>query len=155
MISNEKKELIEGVRTMRGPNTDSDHYSLKITLNRKLPKIYIKKNRDCTGMWNKSNLKNPIKFLEYRRALYAKLSKQTQHQGVEQEWEQIRTAITEAANEVIQKQGKKQRNEWWDKDCHLAIRRKNDARRMWLQHKLERVANGIIRKEMKQIECAH
>ena len=135
MISNEKKELIEDVRTMRGPNIDSDHYLLKITLNQKLPKIYIKKNRDCTGMWNKSNLKNLIKCLEYRRALYTKLSKQTQQQDVEQEWEQIRMAITEAANKVIQKQDKKQRSEWWDKDCQLAIKRKNDARRMWLQHK--------------------
>jgi len=46
LISSEKKELIEDVRTMKGPNIDSDHYLLKITLNQKLPKIYIKKNRD-------------------------------------------------------------------------------------------------------------
>jgi len=78
MISNEKKELIEDIRTMRGLNIDSDHCLLKITLNQKLPKVYIKKNRDWTGIWNKSNLKNPIKCLEYRRALYTKLSKQTQ-----------------------------------------------------------------------------
>jgi len=77
---------------------------LKITLNQKLTKVYIKKNRDWTGMWNKSNLKNLIKCLEYKTALHTKLSKQAQHQDVEQEWEQIRTAITEAANEVIQKQ---------------------------------------------------
>ena len=44
-------------------------------------------------------------------------------------------AITEAANEEIQKQGKKQRSEWWDEDCQLAIRRKNEARRKWLQHR--------------------
>jgi len=134
MISDEKKELIEDIRTMRGLNIDSDHYLLKITLNQKLPKVYIKKNRDWTGMWNKSNLKDPIKCLEYRRALYTKLSKQTQQQDAEQEWEQIRTAITEAANEIIQKQDKK-RSEWWDKDCQLAIKSKNDARRKWLQRK--------------------
>jgi len=87
------------------------------------------------GMWNKSNLKNPIKCLEYRRTLYTKLSKQTQQQEVEQEWEQIWMAITEAANEVIQKQDKKQRSEWWDKDCQLAIKRKNDTQRRWLLHK--------------------
>ena len=62
-------------------------------------------------MWDKSNLKKPIKLQEYRRALYAKLSKQTQHQEVEQEWNQIKLAITEAANEVIQTQSKKQRSE--------------------------------------------
>jgi len=96
-------------------------------------------------MWNKSNLKNLIKCLEYRRALYTKLSKQTQKQDVEQEWEQIRMAITEAASEVIQKQDKKQRNEWWGMDCQLAI----------YSIKPERVANGTTRKEMKQKECAH
>jgi len=54
---------------------------------------------------------NPIKCLEYRRALYTKLSKQTQQQDVEKEWERLRKAITEAAHAVIQKQDKKQRSE--------------------------------------------
>ena len=83
MISDEKEELIEDVRAMRGPNIDSDHYLLKRTLNQELPKVYIKKNRDWTGMWNKLNFKNPIKCLEHRIALYTKLSKQTQQQDVE------------------------------------------------------------------------
>jgi hypothetical protein len=54
---------------------------------------------------------------------------------VEQEWEQIKSAIIEAANEVIQTQSKKERNEWWDEDCQLAIPKKNEARRKWLQHR--------------------
>jgi hypothetical protein len=54
---------------------------------------------------------------------------------VEQEWEQIILVITEAANEVIQTQNKKQRSEWWDEDYQLAIRRKNEARRKWLQNR--------------------
>jgi uncharacterized protein (DUF2236 family) len=134
LINSKKKELIQDVRTVRGPNIDSDHYLLKIIVNQKLPKIYLKKNRDRVGMWDKSNLKNPIKLREYRRALHTKLLKQTQHQEMKQEWEQIKTAITEAANEVIQTQNKKERSEWWDEDCQLAIRRKNEARRKWLQH---------------------
>ena len=64
-----------------------------------------------------------------------KLSKQTQHQEAEQEWGQIKVSITEAANEVIQTQSKKQRSEWWDEDCQSAIRRKHEARRKWLQHR--------------------
>jgi hypothetical protein len=67
MITSKKKQLIEDVRTIRGPNIDSDHYLLKIIVNQKLPKTYLKKNRDRTGMWDKSNLKNPIKLQEYRR----------------------------------------------------------------------------------------
>jgi len=97
---------------MRGPNVDSDHYLLKIMVNQKLPNIYLKRNRDRTGMWDKSILKNPKKLQEYRRVLYTKLLKQTQHQEGEQEWEQIKTEITEAENEVIQMQSKKQRSEW-------------------------------------------
>jgi len=49
LITSKKKELIEDVRTMRGPNIDSDHYLLEIIVNQKLPKIYYKKNRDFTG----------------------------------------------------------------------------------------------------------
>jgi hypothetical protein len=55
LINSKKKELIEDVRTMRGPNMDSDHYLLKIIVNQKVPKIYLKKNRDRIGMWDKSN----------------------------------------------------------------------------------------------------
>jgi len=44
LITSKKKELIEDVRTMRGPNIDSDHCLLKITVNQKLPKIYLKKS---------------------------------------------------------------------------------------------------------------
>jgi len=40
LITSKKKDLIEDVRTMRGPNIDSDHYLLKIIVNQKLPKIY-------------------------------------------------------------------------------------------------------------------
>ena len=108
LITSKKKELIEDVRTTRGPNIDSDHYLLKIIVNQKLPKIYYKKNRDFTERWDESNLKNPIILQGYRRALHTKLSKQEQQQGVEQEWEQTKSAITEAANEVIQTQSKKQ-----------------------------------------------
>ena len=132
LINSKKKELIEDVRTMREPNIDSDHYLLKIIVNQKLPKVYLKKNREHTGMWDKSNLKNPTKLQEHRRVLHTNLLKQTQHQELEQEWEQIKMAITEAANEVIQMQNKKQRSEWWGEDCQLAIRRKNEARRKWL-----------------------
>jgi len=57
LITSRKKELIEGVRTMRGPVIDSDHCLLKIIVNQKLLKIYYKKNRDCTGRWDKLNLK--------------------------------------------------------------------------------------------------
>jgi hypothetical protein len=74
---------------------------------------------------------------------------------VEQEWEQIKMAIDDAANEVIQKKSKRQMSEWWDEDCQLAIRRKNEVKRMWLQQRT-RVSNECydkIRNEANRI-CA-
>jgi hypothetical protein len=135
LITSKKKDLIEDVRSMRGPNIDSDHYLLKIIVSQNLPKLYINKNRVQTDAWNKSNLKNPTKLLEYRKTLYTKLENKTQLQDVEQEWDQIKKTITEAAHEIIQTQNKKQKNECWDNDCQQAIKEKNETRRIWLQHR--------------------
>jgi hypothetical protein len=80
LTTSKKKDLIKDTRSLRGPNIDSDHYLLKITLSQTLPKIYTTKNRVQIDSWNKSNLNNPTKLLEYSRALYTKLKNQTQSQ---------------------------------------------------------------------------
>jgi endonuclease/exonuclease/phosphatase family metal-dependent hydrolase len=41
LVSSKKKELVKVVRSMRGPNIDSDHYLLKVIVNQKLQKIYL------------------------------------------------------------------------------------------------------------------
>jgi hypothetical protein len=46
---------------------------------------------------------------------------------VEEEWERIKEAVMEAANEVIQTQSRTSRNEWWDKKCRQCIKRKNKS----------------------------
>jgi hypothetical protein len=84
LINNKKKDLIEDVRFLRGPKIDSVHYLLKIIMSQTLTKIYTKKNKVQTELWNKSNLKNPTKLLEYRRALYTKLKNQTHYQDMDQ-----------------------------------------------------------------------
>jgi len=44
-------------------------------------------------------------------------------------------AITESANEVIQKKTTSNRNEWWDESCKLIMSQKNEARRKYLHVK--------------------
>jgi len=56
-------------------------------------------------------------------------------QEIDEEWEQIKIAIVDAAREVIQTQSKSQRNEWWDEECRKIIQEKNEARKKWLQLK--------------------
>jgi hypothetical protein len=56
-----KKEVIEDVRSLRGPNIDSGHFLLKATLKQKLPKTYKRKSAQKTK-WNKTNMQNPSKL---------------------------------------------------------------------------------------------
>ena len=44
LINQNKQEVIEDIRSLRGPNIDSDHFLLKVTLKQKLLNIY-KKNQ--------------------------------------------------------------------------------------------------------------
>jgi hypothetical protein len=86
---------------------------------------------------------------EYRKALYTKLGNQPQAQDVEQEWNQIKKAITEAAQETIQTQNNKRKNGWWDNDCQQAIKEKNEARKTWLQHRT-RASNARYHKKRNE-----
>jgi len=56
-------------------------------------------------------------------------------QDINDEWEQINTAIVDTARDVIQTQGTPPRNEWWDEECKKNIQEKNKARKKWLQMK--------------------
>jgi hypothetical protein len=44
-------------------------------------------------------------------------------QEINDEWEQIKTAIVDAARAVIKTQSKTPRNEWWDKECKKIIKK--------------------------------
>jgi len=72
LVNQNKKEVIEDIRSLRGPNIDSDHYLLKTTLKQKLPNIYKKKPNPITK-WNKTNMQDPSKLRQYRTSLHNKL----------------------------------------------------------------------------------
>ena len=134
IIKNSKKEIIEDVKTMRGPNIDSDHYLVKFVINQKLPRIYYKKY-DKTKKWNNSNLKNLHTLKQYRLSLHSKLNAQPKNEDIEIEWENIKTAMIDAAQNTIQFQSNQPKNEWWDEECKQIIKLKNDARMKVLQCK--------------------
>jgi len=113
LVNQNKKETIEDVRSLWGPNIDSDHFLLKTTLKQKLPNIY-KRKLTPSIKWNKTNTQNPSKHRQYRTSLHNKLKNITDMYNTDKEWERIKEAITDAANEVIQTQSRTPRNEWWD-----------------------------------------
>jgi len=67
----QKKGVIEDVKTMKGPSTDSDNFLVKVIIKQKLSVIYKKKSKPAVN-WNKINLQNPSKLKEYRSLLHTK-----------------------------------------------------------------------------------
>ena len=146
LVNQNKKESIEDVRSLRGPNIDSDHFLLKTTLKQKLPNIY-KRKLTPSIKWNKTIIQNPSKLRQYRTSLHIKLENIPDTNNTDEKWERTKEAITDAANEVIQTQSRTPRNEWWDEECRQHIKRKNEARSKWFQQKMR--ANQEVYKKMR------
>jgi hypothetical protein len=53
--------------------------------------------------------------------------------NIDEEWERIKEAITDAANE------------WWDEECRQCIKKKNEARSKWLQQNTKQAKTHIRR----------
>jgi exonuclease III len=116
LVDQTKKDIIEDVRSLRGPNIDSDHFLVKTTLKQRLPNIYKRKPTPTTK-WNKTNLQSPTKLRQYRTLLHNKLENTPDMNNTNEEWERLKETITDAAHEVIQMQSRTPRNEWWDEEC--------------------------------------
>ena len=106
-----KKGVLGDVRSMRGPNTDSDQFLVEAVINQQLTATHKKKLQPVLK-WNKINLQNLSKLKEYRSLLHNKLINLAPKQEKDEELEHIKTAIVDAAREVIQTQGKSPRTEW-------------------------------------------
>jgi hypothetical protein len=52
----------------------------------------------------------------------------TPKQEIDDEWEEIKTAIVDAARNIIQTQSKPQRNKWWDEECKKIIQDKKRSK---------------------------
>ena len=134
IINANKRWVIEDVRSMRGPNINSDNFLIKAVIKQKLSVIYKKKLKPALK-WNKIILQNPSNLKEYRSLLHNEFINLVPKQEINDEWEQIETAIADAARNVIQTQGKLPRSEWWDDECKKIIQEKNEVRIKWLHLK--------------------
>jgi hypothetical protein len=120
--------------------------------------VYKKKPILLTKL-NKTNIQDPSKLRQYRTSLHNKLKNTPDTNNINEEWERIKEAITDAANEVIQIQNRTPRNEWWGEECRQHIKKKNEARFKWLQQntrasqeackKMRIEANALIRAKKK------
>jgi len=86
LVNQNKREIIEDIRSLRDSNIESDHYLLKTTLKQKLPNIYKKKPNQITK-WNKRNIQDPSKLRQYRTSLHNKLENIPNTNNINEEWE--------------------------------------------------------------------
>jgi hypothetical protein len=132
LVNNNKKQMIQDEGTLRGSNCDSDHFLVKIIVKQKL--ILTQKFVDKLR-WNTSNLQNPEKLVDYNKRLNDRLETQEETENVEQDWQNIKTAILEVTKETIQMQPRITYNEWWDEECREAIKEKNTGKEKCLQRR--------------------
>jgi len=81
-------------------------------------------------------LQNPEKLQAYNKRANDRLENEEEIQNVEQDWQNIKTAILEAAKETIQMQPRTTHNEWWDEECKEAIKEKNIVRKKVFKEQL-------------------
>jgi len=150
LVSNNKKQMMQDVRTLRGPNCDSDHFLAKVIVKQKL--ITTQKEIAKKLRWDNSNLQSPEKLRAYNKRLNERLENQNQEdmENVEQNWQNIKAAILEAAKEIIQMQPSTAYREWWDEECRKAIEEKNIPRKKCLQRRTR-----ATQEEYKKKTCSN
>ena len=125
--------MIQDVRTLWGPKCDRDHFLVKVIIKQKL--ITTRNKFTEKLRWNTSNLKNPKILGAYSNRLNERLNTQEETFSVEQDWQNIKNVMLEAAKDAIQIQARITRNEWWNDEYKEAIREKNIARGKCLQRR--------------------
>jgi hypothetical protein len=71
-------------------------------------------------------------------------------QEINEEWENIKTAMTGSAKETVQLQEMSPEDEWWNEECRQGIKQKSIARIKCLQQKTR--ANQEHYKEKRERE---
>ena len=69
LININKKKTVQDVRTLRGPNCDSDHFFVK-TIIKQWHIITPRRNKENRKKWNLDNIRNPVKLKQYRQTIY-------------------------------------------------------------------------------------
>jgi hypothetical protein len=138
-------------------NCDLDHFLVKIIVKQKL--ITQQLNKIQQIKWNKINSHDINKLKQYRQHLHNILEGKAESQNINNEWMNIKEAVLDSVNEIIQIQKYKTYNEWWDEECRVAIEKKNEARMKCMNRRTranqedyiqkKKIANDICKRKNK------
>ncbi|KAK7907805.1 hypothetical protein WMY93_016417 [Mugilogobius chulae] len=126
----------------------SDHYLVEGRLRVGMPWVRSRRSGDVREVLRVSVLKNREKVCEYQGKISGRWNevKDQMVVGVEEEWQQFKSAVVGCAEEVCGMRrvggGVRKGSEWWCEDVRLAVTEKRRAYEVWQQ-----------RKDRKSYEC--
>ena len=150
------------VRTIRGPNIDSDHYLVAAKLRTRLcaaKNVHLPTQR----MFDIEKLQSQQTARRFATRLSLLLSESTAQQtGMHEQWSNISRSLRTAAEEEIGFR-RARKNNWYDEECHAAAERKDAAyratlrsgatRAMWDRYReLKKEERRIIRQKKREAE---
>ena len=122
---------------MRGANSSfqSDHFLIRTIIRQNIPHTHQKKQK-YKLRWDIHKLENKDKKNEDQEYITGKLRQIERKQDVNEEWINIKNVILESANKKIREQRKERNQDWYDKECQIAMKEKNDARKKCLNKEI-------------------
>ena len=122
-----KMRLIHDVRSKRGYNCDSNHFLVQIKIKQKL--ITVNNRQTQKYKWDRQLLNQKEKINKYQEEIQSKLQEIEEETDINQDWQNLKQVILEAAREFkSSKDAKNSSSHWWDDECKSAIQEKNEAR---------------------------
>ena len=134
MVSKEKVRLIHDVRSKRGYNCDSDHSLVQIKIKKNL--ITVNNIQTEKYKWDRQLLNQKVKINKYQEEIQSKSQETEEEIDINQNWQNLKQVILEAAREFKSSKDAKNANHWWDDECKRVIQEKNEVRGKCLIRKL-------------------
>ncbi|CAH2084447.1 unnamed protein product [Euphydryas editha] len=132
LYSKRRLSNVQDVRVYRGANCDSDHFLLVATLKEKTCRI-----KNTSGerrkKWNTEKLEDDTTVDLYKKEIEKELKKTIPSDDIDEEWKNIKTSITTAAEVVLGRMKTTREEEWFDEEYRKALYEKNRARLAYLE----------------------
>jgi len=123
---------IENVRTHRGANSDSDHFSVGARLKQRIA-IITRNRTENHRRWNVDKFDETDVEHYYQQEVQWKPQEKPTSNNIEEEWTCIKkTLITSAQNITGEKQNERN-DEWYDQECQEITEAKREARLKCIQ----------------------
>lgn len=101
---------------------DSSHFLQRVIIKQKLLIIYTEKILPFQK-WIKPNPRKQINLRQHRTLLYNRLKNTVDQQEINEDWEHIKTAITESSKETIHLHEKSSQNKRRDERCNKPLKK--------------------------------